>query len=62
MKVTTSNSDLQIQDRMELALMEIFGNIITSSVPDDVAISQLDTIPLQHRVNEPYTSYRVSSE
>lgn len=61
-KVTTSNSDIQIQDRMELALMELSGNIITSSVLDDEAIAQLDTIPLQHRLNEPYTSYRVSSE
>lgn len=61
-KVTTSNSDIQIQDRMELALMELSGNIITSSVLDDEAIAQLDTIPLQHRLNQPYTSYRVSSE
>ncbi|MGC8119324.1 hypothetical protein [Marinobacter sp. VGCF2001] len=61
-KMTTSNSDIQIQDRIQLALMEIFGNIITSSVLDDEAKAQLDTIPLQHRLNEPYTSYRVSSE
>ena len=61
-KVTTSNSDLQVQDHMDLLLTEISGNLISSSPLDDESLAQLDTIPLQHRLNEPYTSYRVSSE
>lgn len=61
-KVSTSDSDIQIQDHMELLLTELPGNLITSSMLDDEVLEQLDTIPLQHRLNEPYTSYRVSSE
>jgi hypothetical protein len=60
--VSTSDSDIQIQDHMELLLTELRGNLITSSVLDDEVLEQLDTIPLQHRLNEPYTTYRVSSQ
>ena len=61
-EVVTSDSAIHIYDHMALIVMEVYNNIISSSVLDEEVIRDMESIPLGLRLTEPYTKYRVKSK